>query len=84
MKAVTRADEKQLELDNVRNQSNDKLQRSLTELAEVEKRLMQAQLQYENERTKREEIESQLTSKLESEMNLRKQLEVEVWRTRKL
>ena len=62
----------------MRNQSNDKLQRSLTELADVEKRLMQAQLQYENERTKREEIESQLTSKLENEINLRKQLEVEV------
>ena len=39
---------------------------------------MQVQLQYENERSRREEIETQLATKLEHEMNARKQLEVEV------
>ena len=80
-KAVTRADEKQAELDNSRVQFNDKLQRTLAELADVEKKLMQAQLQYENERSRRGEIESQLAGKLENEVNIRKQLDVEVRRT---
>ena len=57
---------------------NEQIQRKLAELNNVEKQLMRAQLQYENERSKREEIESQLAGRLENEINLRKQLEVEV------
>ena len=78
MKAITRADEKQLELDKERNLFNEKLQQKIKELSEIEKNLIQAQLLYENEKAKRQDIETQLSANLESETNLRKQLDVEV------
>ena len=46
--------------------------------AEVEKKLMQAQVQYDNEKANRQNIETQLTAQLENETNVKKQLQVEV------
>eukprot|EP00111_Clytia_hemisphaerica_P022533 TCONS_00066243-protein len=77
LKALTRADEKQLELDKERNLFNEKIQQKIKELNQIEKNLIQAQLLYENEKVKRQDIETQLSSNLESETNLRKQLDVE-------